>query len=143
MIWHRTGLQVVALIAALVLTLGLVAPLSRTAEAGQTFIPFLAVGGGFSCGIFVINFFGAPVRITVDTAVASRRTNTVTTMDLGAFEGILIDCAGLTGGGTGTQNMSVFLSQDASLPPQAFAFMQLPSPLGGGLVVPPNMFLFT
>jgi hypothetical protein len=143
MMWRRSGLKLVAVVAAVVLAVGLMAPLAKQAEAGQTFIPFLAVGGGFTCGIFVINFFGAGVRITVDTAVSSRRTNTVTTFDLAAFEGLLIDCAGLTGGGSGTQNMTVFLSQAASLPPQAFAFMVLPAQMGGGLVVPPNMFLFT
>jgi hypothetical protein len=139
----RRQMQVVALVAAVILSLGLVAPLNKAAEAGQTFIPFLATGGGFSCTIAVINFFGNPVRITVDTAVATRRTNTVTTFDLLGFEGTFIDCAGLTGGGTGTQTMSVFLAQPPSLPPQAFAFMTLPSSLGGGIVVPPNMFLFT
>lgn len=140
----RTLLRSAALVAALTLAVSLVAPLGTSkAEAGNTYIPFMATGNGFECFIFVINFFASPVRITIDTAVATRRTNTRTTFDLVGFEGTQVACAGLTGGGTGLQFLSVFLSQAASLPPQAFGYMFLPSELGGGVLVPPLLFQFT
>lgn len=142
---QRGKKRIVALAVVLALTMGFGASVTKEAEAGQTFITFLATGGGFTCGIFVINFFGAPVAITVDAAVATRRVNTVATFPLASFEGIQIDCNQLTGIGasSGTNFMSVFLSQPPSLPVQAFGFMFLPSTLGGGVVVPYTFSLFT
>jgi len=142
---QRGKKRVVTLAVVLALMLGFGAPTTKEAEAGQTFITFLATGGGFTCGIFVINFFAAPVSITVDAAVATRGVNTVASFNLDGFEGIQIDCNALTGigAGTGTNFMSVFLSQAPSLPVQAFGFMFLPSTMGGGVVVPYTFSLFT
>lgn len=142
---QRGKKRVVALAVVLGLMLGFGAPITKEAEAGNTYITFLATGGGFTCGIFVINFFAAPVTITVDTAVATRGVNTVATFPLGAFEGLQIDCNNLTGigAGTGVNFLSVFLSQLPSLPVQAFGFMFLPSTMGGGVVVPYTFSLFT
>jgi len=142
---QRGRKRIMALAVVLALTLGVGAPITKEAEAGNTFIPFLATGGGFTCGIFLVNFFAAPITFTVDSAVATRRVNTVATFPLGGFEGIQINCNALTGIGatTGVNFMSVFLSQPPSLPPQAFGFMFLPPELGGGVVVPPLLFLFT
>jgi hypothetical protein len=142
---QRGKKRVVTLAVVLALMLGFGVPVTKEAEAGQTFITFLATGGGFECGVFVINFFNAPVNIIVDTAVATRRVNTVATFPLGNFEGMNIPCSQLTGIGatSGVNFMSVFLRQADALPPQAFGYMFLPATMGGGVVVPTSFFLFT
>lgn len=142
---QRGKKRVVTLAVVLALMLGIGAPTTKEAEAGNTYITFLATGGGFTCGIFVINFFNAPVTITVDSAVATRQVNTVTSFGLDPFEGLQIDCNALTGigAGSGVNFLSVFLSQVPSLPVQATGFMFLPATMGGGVVVPYTFSLFT
>lgn len=142
---QRGKKRVVTLAVVLALMLGIGAPIPKEAEAGNTFITFLATGGGFTCGIFVINFFPNPVTITVDAAVATRGVNTVASFNLDGFEGLQIDCNSLTGigAGSGVNFLSVFLSQPPSIPVQAFGFMFLPSTMGGGVVVPYTFSLFT
>jgi hypothetical protein len=128
---------------ALALSFSVLSPLEREANAGTTFITFLATGGEFTCNIALINFFGNPVRMTIDTAIATNRTNTTVTQDFLGFDGRIINCNGLTGGAPGVSFLSVFVSQANSLPPQAFGFMVVPASLGGGIVVPAHMFLFS
>ncbi len=140
MSWQRETIRILAVAVVLAIVLSLAPPLTKEVDAGITFITFLATGGPFACQIFAINFFSSPIRLTLDTAVATRRTNTQVTFDLAGFEGIQINCAGITGGGTGTQFMSTFGQWGPSLPPQMFGFIVLPD---GSVVVPFHFALFT